>query len=60
MSKRDPEVFEGDQALLCQPTVGHGELRGLGASQVPRPVGAEPRRERVLSAHPELQEMAPW
>jgi hypothetical protein len=56
MSKRAPEVFEGDQALSCQPTVGQGELRGLGAGQVPRTVGAEPRRERVLSAHTESQE----
>ena len=58
MSKRDPEVLDGDQALLCQPSIGHGELRGLGARQVPRAAGATPRGYRVVLGHTHRQEIA--
>jgi len=57
MSKRDPEVFKGDQSLLSQPFIGHRELGGVGACQMPRSVGAAPSRDRLLSAHALCQEV---
>jgi hypothetical protein len=55
MSKRDPEIFDGDQALFSQPFIGHRELCGVGTGQMPRSVGATPRRNRLFPAHTHLQ-----
>ena len=57
MSKRDPEIFDGDQALLSQPFIGHRELCGVGAREMPRSVGAAPRRDRLFPAHTHFQEV---
>lgn len=44
--------------MLTQPLIGHRELRGIRAGQMPRSVGAAPRRDRLQFAHVQLQQVS--
>jgi hypothetical protein len=43
---------------LCQPSIGHRELRSLGARQVPRSTGATSRQHSVILGDAHLQKVA--
>ena len=55
MSRFDPEVSDGDQAMFGEIAVGEGDMDRVVARRMPRSFRAEARQDRPFLAHAERE-----